>query len=86
MVFDLLGDYEAHLIASRAETETLETYEENIEEFTSANYSYIPIPRDGKFYDVKAGKLRELHEQQVLRDDTPGLGHGTTSGTSVLID
>lgn len=70
MVLELLGEYEAHLIASRAETERLDTYQGNIEQYRSQNFSYIPLPEDGQYYDVKAEELRDLHEQQVLRDDT----------------
>lgn len=51
-------------IASVCDFERVETYEENIDQYESSDYSYIPLPTDGKYYDVSDGSLEEFNEEQ----------------------
>lgn len=69
MVFDLVGQQEAKRIASKAEIETVDTYRDNLDYYREKNFSYIPLPADKKYYDVDKGELRDLSDEQLLRDD-----------------
>jgi len=51
-------------IASPCDFERVETYGDNIDHYESNNYTYIPLPTDGKYYDVSTDSLKELSEDQ----------------------
>lgn len=70
MVFQLIGEQEARDVASQASIENIDSYEDNIEFYRERNYSYIPLPSEGKYYDIDQNRLVELADNQILRDDT----------------
>lgn len=51
-----------------AEVETLESYENKIEYYRSKNYTYIPIPSRGKYYNTHQGWVRDIDEKQYIRE------------------
>jgi len=58
-------------IASKCNFEQLETYRENVDYYKSKNYSYIPMPADGKYYDVDADSLRDLCDEHWVWLENP---------------
>jgi len=58
-------------IASEADVENSEQYEDNISYYKNNNYTYIPIPSSNKFYHVTAEELRELEIDQYFHPDLP---------------
>ena len=55
-------------IFSEADIETLDTYEGKIHHYKNRNYSYIPMPDDGKYYNVDEGWLKDIHPDQIVSD------------------
>lgn len=53
-------------IASPADVETLDTYEGNIDNYRSQNYSFIPIPSEDKYYHVEEESLKDLSDDQII--------------------
>jgi hypothetical protein len=64
-----LATHLAEKIASPAEIETLEIYEENLEEYQSRDYTYIPLPLDNKYVNTETGKVHDLAPQQTIHSD-----------------
>lgn len=62
--------HRAPLIASDADVETLETYEDRIHHYENLNYTYIPMPRDRKYYNTKEGWVREINDSQYISPQT----------------
>ncbi len=56
-------------IASTASIETLETFEENLNFYRNRDYSYIPMPTEGKYVDVDTEEVHELCEEQFVKED-----------------
>lgn len=69
MVLDLVGHQEGKRIASQADIETVDTVHDNLDYYREKDFSYVPIPADGQYFDVEADTSRELSEQQILPDD-----------------
>lgn len=65
--------FTARGIASSAKTSTIDSYEDEIEEYQEQDYTYIPMPDDGKYYDLARDELREIEREQYLHPDTPML-------------
>lgn len=63
--------YLANEIASQAEIETQETYLDNIDKYKKKGYSNIPLPFEGKYYDLEADRIDRLNEEQIQHFDTP---------------
>lgn len=61
--------HKAAEIASEAEIETLESYEENINKYESKDYTYIPIPQSNQYYSVQDGWLGSLRPEQIIRQE-----------------
>lgn len=61
--------YHAFNISSYAEFESIETYEGNIKSYENWGFSYIPLPFEGKYYDVDEGELKEMSEKQWITED-----------------
>lgn len=57
-------------IASKADIETLDTYEENISRYRDQNYTYIPMPQSEQYYNVEEGWLGSLKSEQIINKDT----------------
>lgn len=55
-------------IASEADTETLERYGQNIDNYIEKNYTYIPMPEDGKYYDRDEGLLKGIENEQWIEE------------------
>jgi hypothetical protein len=49
--------------------DTVESYEENLEEYRSKKYTYVPLPLDKKFVNTETGEIHELHPQQIIYPD-----------------
>ncbi|SMO90794.1 hypothetical protein [Halorubrum cibi] len=60
-------------IASSAKTSTIDSYEDEVEEYQKKDYTYIPIPDSKKYYDLSRDELREIEQGQYLHPDTPML-------------
>ena len=60
----------APLIASKAQVETLETYETRIHHYEDQKFTYIPMPRDGKYYNTEEGWTQPLKESQYISPKT----------------
>lgn len=69
MVFDIVGEQRAKRIAAEASIENPHTYEDNIDFYREQNYSFIPIPSTGQYYDVDQDQLEEMGDNQILPDD-----------------
>ena len=63
-------DFVAKTIAQDAKTEKESTYEERIADYESRNFTYIPIPEDDKFYNVKEGWVKSISEEQWIEPET----------------
>lgn len=63
-------NFPASLIAKEAMTETEATYENRIQDYRHRNFTYIPLPEDGQYYNVKEGWLRPLYEEQWITSET----------------
>jgi len=63
-------DFVAKTIAQDAKTETESTYEERIADYESRNFTYIPMPEDDKFCNVKEGWVKSISEEQWIEPET----------------
>jgi len=63
-------DFPASLIAKDAITETESTYEARVQDYQKRNYTYIPLPEDGQYFNVKEGWIRSLDEEQWITPET----------------
>jgi len=68
-----LNLFTAKGIASSAKTSTIDSYEDEIEEYQEQDYTYIPMPDDGQYYNLARDELREIEREQYLHPDTPML-------------
>ncbi|QLG60497.1 hypothetical protein [Halorarum salinum] len=58
-------------ISSVCDFESLETYRDNIGHYESNNYTYIPLPTDGKYYDCNSCSLKDLNREQWVWLEDP---------------
>lgn len=57
-------------ISTPATVETLETYEDAIKEFEENDWTYIPLPENKKYYNIKNDQgLQQLDEDQFVDPD-----------------
>lgn len=56
----------AKRISSPAELETLDTYETRIPFYEEQDFTYIPMPNDGLYYDTHEKSLQELEDSQYI--------------------
>lgn len=63
-------NFVAKSIAQDARTETEATYEEQIADYRSRNFTYIPMPEDDQFYNVKEGWLKPISDEQWVEPET----------------
>lgn len=61
--------FEAKNIASKADVETMASYEERIDHYAENDYTYIPIPEESSVYDIRAGELGDIEESQFIDGD-----------------
>ncbi|WP_248516305.1 hypothetical protein [Salinarchaeum laminariae] len=59
-------EYPASMIAVDARTESLDTFENHLKEFRELNYTYIPLPQEDKYYNVKEGLTKSLSDDQWI--------------------
>lgn len=60
----------SEISSSPADVETLDTYEDRIHYYKSRNYTYIPMPKNMKYYDTEQGWQRDLDDDQIIMEDT----------------
>ncbi|MFC7212894.1 hypothetical protein ACFQO4_02210 [Saliphagus sp. GCM10025334] len=53
-----------------ADVETIDSYEDRIGHYESKNYTFLPIPSSEKYYNTEQGWLKDLEQEQVLKEDT----------------
>lgn len=53
-----------------ADIETLDSYDERIGDYKARDFTYIPIPEGGKYYNTEEGWMRELDSNQLVDEDT----------------
>ncbi len=63
------NNFKAYQIASTANTETTESYPDNIEYYRNREYQYIPIPISGKYFDVYDDEMCDMHPDQTKQSD-----------------
>lgn len=56
-------------VSSPARIETLETYEESINEYRELNFTYVPLPMDKKYFNTETREIFELAPQQIIKAD-----------------
>lgn len=61
--------YAASDICSPATVHTMETYREAIPKFDEEEWTYMPLPADGKYYNLKSDELHDLDEKQIIPPD-----------------
>jgi len=61
--------FEAHPIGSEASVETMESYKSNLDYYRENDFTFIPIPDEGMFYDRRNNELKEIHNQQYIDYD-----------------
>lgn len=88
----------AAVLFRTAEIETLDSYEDNMYQYRKKDFSYVPIPEAGKYYDLNTESLEHLDENQyVERNITvrklfnllskyPFLLHDTLIGLEAYVD
>lgn len=76
-----IDQFRAFGIASEADIESIDTYEDNISQYEKKTYTYIPIPEEDKYYHVRDSELRELNDEQYIHLDTTMMG-----GFELLLD
>lgn len=65
-------DKTASDIASQpADVETLDTYEKKIQYYDERDFTYIPIPASGEYYDISEGWKRNIRPAQHIKHDEP---------------
>lgn len=57
------------IASSPAEVESLESYQERIGYYKTHDFTYIPIPSSGKYYDTSEGWKRDLRPGQHIKSD-----------------
>lgn len=62
--------YFARGISSKAETQTLDSYENQIPHYREQNYTYIPIPSANQYYNTEEGWLRDISANQYIPIET----------------
>lgn len=68
-----VGQYTCRDIHSVAAVETTGTYEGNVEFYEEHDFGYVPLPAEGKYFDVAAGGLEALSDEQFVDVDAPAL-------------
>lgn len=68
-----LGIFTAKGIASQADVSDLSSYEDEISYYKEQDYTYIPMPKDGKYYHIADDEVRDIVNGQYLHPDTPML-------------
>lgn len=62
--------HHAEDISTTAEVKDLDNYEEAIPRFKEEDWTYMPLPQDGKYYNVKKdGELKQLDDAQFIQPD-----------------
>lgn len=59
----------AEWIASEADIETLDTYKDNIPKYKDKNYTYIPIPSENKYYNLREETLVTIGSDQIIHPE-----------------
>lgn len=59
----------ASILFRTAEIETPDSYEDNLEQYRARDFSYVPIPEAGKYYNLNTESLEDLHENQYVETD-----------------
>ena len=62
--------YRAPLIASEAEVERLDTYEDRIPNYENLNYTFIPIPASNQYYNTDEGWIQNINSEQYISPET----------------
>lgn len=65
-----LGTHIAEKIASEARIDSLDAYHENLEEYRSLKYTYVPLPLEKKYVNTKTAEVHELAPQQLITPES----------------
>lgn len=57
---------EASDIFRQAEVETVETYENKLKYYKNKNYTFIPLPDSGQYYNTETNSLEGINERQYV--------------------
>jgi len=60
----------SEICSEPADVETVDTYEDQVSHYQSMDYTYIPMPKNMKYYNVDQGWLRDIHQNQIINEDT----------------
>lgn len=58
-------------IASNCDFETPETFDNNLDHYEANDFSYIPLPAHGKYFDRESSSLKELQPEQWVWLENP---------------
>lgn len=62
--------YSCRDVHSVAAVETLDSYEDELDFYRERNFTFVPLPLDGRYYDLRNGELRALAEGQIVAADS----------------
>lgn len=62
--------FEAHPIGSDAHVESIDSYEDNLDFYEENGFTFVPIPDEDVFYDIRDGKLKEMSGHNTIDYDT----------------
>lgn len=65
-----LDIFTAKGIASQANVSSLSSYEDETSHYREQDYTYIPMPKDGKYFHVIDNEIRDIEDDQYLHPDT----------------
>jgi len=54
------------IVSNPCRTETKDTYEDELHQYENNNYTYIPMPEEGSYYNVDKGWMRDIHDEQYI--------------------
>lgn len=59
----------ASTMASGSSIEYLDSYEDNVEYYQENNFTYIPMPFEGKFYNIDSDDIEDIQKEQYIKED-----------------
>ena len=60
----------SEICSTPAKIETLDSYEDAISHYQSKDFTYIPMPKDGKYYNTEEGWIRDIQSTQIVDQET----------------
>lgn len=58
--------YTCRDIHSTAAVETLDSYKDNLEFYRNPNFTFVPMPVDGKYFDLRTNEFESLADDQFI--------------------